>query len=89
MGDRMANLDAARTRLERALERLEQALGGLADARDPGLAAEVLALRQECARLSAALEEARAEQRRLREVADRVAERLGGSIAEIDEFLES
>ena len=45
-------------------------------------------LRRECDRLSAALGEIQREHRNLREVTSHVAERIDGSIAEIDRLLE-
>lgn len=91
----MSSLDAAARRLQRALDRLESAVargarleGGDGPA-DAALVAEVEALRAECARLNEALEEARREHQQLRRVTDQVAERLDGTIAEIDELLEA
>jgi chromosome segregation ATPase len=92
----MSSLDAAERRLGRALDRLEAAIvrGARLEAGDEALAdgaltREVEALRAECARLNHALEEARREHQQLRRVADQVAERLDGTIGEIDELLEA
>ena len=45
-------------------------------------------LRSECDRLSAALSEIQRDHRNLREVTSHVAQRIDGSIAEIDRLLE-
>jgi hypothetical protein len=52
------------------------------------MARDVDLLRRECDRLSAALGEVQREHRNLREVTSHVAERIDGSIAEIDRLLE-
>jgi uncharacterized membrane protein YccC len=66
---------------------IQQAFDQLMAERD-GLARDVSMLRAECDRLSAALSEAERDQRSLREVTGRVAQKLDGSIAEIDRLLE-
>jgi hypothetical protein len=66
---------------QRGLEQLEAERDGLA--RDVGM------LRGECDRLSAALSEMQRDNRNLREVTGHVAERIDGSIAEIDRLLEA
>jgi hypothetical protein len=66
---------------QRALERLTAERDGLA--RDVGM------LRGECDRLSAALSEMQRDNRSLREVTGQVAQRIDGSIAEIDRLLEA
>jgi chromosome segregation ATPase len=91
------SLDHALGRFERALNRkLASAAGGeraagppneLARERD-ALARDVAALGAECERLRAALDEARRENQSLREASTTVAQRLDGSIAEIDRMLE-
>jgi chromosome segregation ATPase len=87
----MSSLDAAERRLGRALERLEVALarGARLEGDDPALASEVTALRGECVRLNQALDETRRERQQLRRIVDQVADRLDGTIAEIDELLEA
>jgi cell division protein FtsB len=52
------------------------------------LARNVDVLRSECERLSAALSEIQRDHRKLREVSSHVAQRIDGSIAEIDRLLE-
>jgi hypothetical protein len=52
------------------------------------LARNVEVLRSECDRLSAALSEVQRDHRNLREVTGHVAQRIDGSIAEIDRLLE-
>jgi hypothetical protein len=52
------------------------------------LARNVEVLRSECDRLSAALSEVQRDHRNLREVTSHVAQRIDGSIAEIDRLLE-
>ena len=52
------------------------------------LARDVAVLRSECDRLSAALSEVQRDHRNLREVTSHVAQRIDGSIAEIDRLLE-
>jgi hypothetical protein len=53
-----------------------------------GLARDVSVLRSECDRLSAALSEVQRDHQNLREVTGRVAQRIDGSIADIDRLLE-
>jgi hypothetical protein len=97
-GRRMSTLQAARLRLEAALERLEAALGAgggpVQPARLPGESELVLGrdlelMRAECDRLRRALEAAEARNRRLAEAADEVAGRLDRSIGELAELVES
>jgi hypothetical protein len=64
-----------------------QALEQLTAERDD-LARDVTVLRSECDRLSAALSEVQRDHRNLREVTGHVAQRIDGSIAEIDRLLE-
>jgi hypothetical protein len=64
-----------------------QALQQLTAERDD-LARDVAVLRSECDRLSAALSEVQRDHRNLREVTGDVAQRIDGSIAEIDRLLE-
>jgi predicted nucleic acid-binding Zn-ribbon protein len=52
------------------------------------LARDVSILRSECDRLSAALSEIQRDHRSLRDVTSHVAQRIDGSIAEIDRLLE-
>jgi hypothetical protein len=54
----------------------------------PDLARDVDLLRSECDRLTAALSEIQRDHRNLREVTGHVAQRIDGSIAEIDRLLE-
>jgi hypothetical protein len=99
----MSDMDIANQHLAQALRRFEAALArrlarapnGAAEqtlARVGGerddLARDVGALRAECDRLSAALSEAEETNQALRQVTHQVAERLDGSIAELDHLLE-
>jgi hypothetical protein len=94
----MSDLETAQRHLNRALRRLESALarratraagdGGGADQQALARHAEdASALRSECDRLSMALGEAQHDNRSLREVSAHVAQRLDGSIAELDRLL--
>jgi CHAD domain-containing protein len=92
----MSTLQAARLRLETALERLEAALraGGprpelAAGETERTLGRDLELLRTECDGLRRALEAAEARNRRLAEAADEVAERLEQSIGELAEMVES
>ena len=92
----MGELEAAQRHLTEALRRLESALarrlsrgGGTGNgSAGPGLAADVEALREECQRLNAALDEAMRERDMVREAAGAVVQRLDGSIDELDRLLE-
>jgi prefoldin subunit 5 len=93
------HLEAALTRLESALVRrlalpesgappdYGKRLAALTAERDE-LARDVGMLRNECDRLSAALSELQRDHRTLREVTGHVAQRIDGSITEIDRLLE-
>jgi hypothetical protein len=99
----MVELETAQRHLSDALRRLETALmRRLAAPRaggEPGheldallverdsLARDVTVLRRECDRLAAALHEAEAEKRQIREITETVARRLDGSIGELDRML--
>jgi hypothetical protein len=92
----MSTLQAARLRLETALERLEAALraGGARPLRTDGetelaLGRDLELMRAECDDLRRALDAAEARSRRLAEAADEVAERLEQSIGELAELVES
>jgi predicted nucleic acid-binding Zn-ribbon protein len=93
------HLAEALTRLEKALtQRLtqggpgapvdyERRLAALAAERND-LAGQVKMLREECDRLTTALNEVQRDHRNLRDVTGHVARRIDGSIAEIDRLLE-
>jgi predicted nucleic acid-binding Zn-ribbon protein len=93
------HLQAALTRLENALARrltpplsgapedYERAFAALTAERND-LARDVGMLRSECDRLNAALSAIERDHRNLREVTGQVAQRIDGSIAEIDRLLE-
>jgi predicted nucleic acid-binding Zn-ribbon protein len=93
------HLQAALARLENALARrltpplsgapedYERAFGALTAERND-LARDVGMLRSECDRLNAALSAIERDHRNLREVTGQVAQRIDGSIAEIDRLLE-
>jgi chromosome segregation ATPase len=93
------HLEAALSRLESALARrldlpesgappdYGKRLAALTAERDE-LARDVGMLRSECDRLSAALSELQRNHRTLREATGHVAQRIDGSIAEIDRLLE-
>ncbi len=96
----MSELETAQQHLEQALQRFEDALarrltvaGGeegmaqLSSERD-NWARDVGALRAECDRLGTALSEAEREQQSLRAVSEDVAQRLDGSIDELNRLLE-
>ena len=95
------HLSRALRRLETALERrLSLPPGDGGDGIDPRVLADIGAerdelarnlgvLRDQCDRLSAALSEAQQDNRTLREVSGRVAQRLDGSIVELDRLLGS
>jgi hypothetical protein len=94
-----AHLAEALKRLETAVARRlmrppaagaggQKGLGQLEAERD-GLARDVGMLRGECDRLSAALSEMQRDNRNLREVTGHVAQRIDGSIAELDRLLEA
>lgn len=100
----MSDLNTAQRHLNEALRRLESALSRrlssapgaeteqalrAATAERDAMARDVTALRAECDRLREALREAEEEKRSLREVTDSIAERLDGSISEIDRMLGS
>jgi hypothetical protein len=98
----MSQLETAQRHLNRALRRLEVALerklarptngGGSPDAAGGGhdeLNRDVALLRDQCDRLSEALNEAQHDNRTLREVNGAVARRLDSSIAELDRLLGS
>ena len=97
----MSELQTAQQHLAEALKRLETAVARRllhspsgtgsenphfsADQAD--LASDVSMLRKECERLSAALSAIERDHRNLREVTSDVAQRIDGSIAEIDRLL--
>jgi chromosome segregation ATPase len=95
----MVELEIAQRHLDEALKRLEAAWArrqpmaeherAEAGAEREVLARDVAVLRSECDRLSAALRDAEAENRTIRETADAVVRRLDGSIHDIDRLLES
>lgn len=95
----MSQLETAQRHLSRALRRLETALerklsqsgnGAAApSAEHTTLARDVALLRDQCDRLSVALNEAQHDNRSLRQVNDDVARRLDSSIAELDRLLGS
>ena len=98
----MSQLETAQRHLLRALRRLEAALerklsqpgnGSAAPAMNSAehatLARDVALLRDQCDRLSVALNEAQHDNRTLREVNDQVARRLDSSIGELDRLLGS
>jgi hypothetical protein len=98
----MSQLETAQRHLSRALRRLEAALerklsqpgnGSTAPATSgaehAALARDVALLRDQCDRLSVALNEAQHDNRTLREVNDQVARRLDSSIIELDRLLGS
>ncbi|MDX1541663.1 MAG: DUF4164 family protein [Geminicoccaceae bacterium] len=92
----MGELEAAQRHLTEALRRLEGALarrlsrGGGTNGQhaDPGIGGDVEALRDECQRLNAALDEALRERDVVRAAAGSVVQRLDGSIDELDRLLE-
>jgi SMC interacting uncharacterized protein involved in chromosome segregation len=99
----MSELETAQEHLVDALRRLESAvMRRLMRSEGPevqqafeqmvaereGLARDVSALRSECDRLSAALSEMQRNHSSLRDVTSHVAQRIDGSIAEIDRLLE-
>jgi hypothetical protein len=94
------HLSRALRRLETALERRLSRPSGGGDGIDPRTLADIGAerdelahnlgvLREQCDRLSAALAEAQQDNHTLREVSGRVAQRLDGSIVELDRLLGS
>jgi len=96
------HLTRALTRLEAALERRvsEPSDGSVEGSADSGTLARIRAerdelarnlavLRAQCDQLSAALSEAQHDNRSLREVSGHVAQRLDGSIVELDRLLGS
>ncbi|HSA82442.1 MAG TPA: hypothetical protein VLE23_16610 [Geminicoccaceae bacterium] len=96
------HLTRALKRLEAALEhRLSDPSGGsVGDGADSGALARISAeraelarnlgvLREQCDQLSAALSEAQHDNRALRELSGHVAQRLDGSIVELDRLLGS
>jgi hypothetical protein len=94
------HLTKALERLEAALEhRMSASPGGAAgpgsgalarvSAERDELARNLGVLREQCDQLSAALSEAQQDNRSLREVNGRVAQRLDGSIGELDRLLGS
>ena len=98
----MSQLETAQRHLTRALRRLEAALerklarpgnGGTAPEAAGGghdaLDRDVAVLRDQCDRLSVALNEAQHDNRTLREVNDQVARRLDSAIGELDRLLGS
>jgi len=96
----MSQFETAQRHLSRALRRLEtvleqrlsQPVGAAAGSGAPALAqlgAERDDLLEQCERLSAALSEAQHDNRTLREVSSHVAQRLDGSIVELDRLLGS
>jgi Domain of unknown function (DUF4164) len=98
----MSQLETAQRHLSRALRRLEAALErklaqpgngaaapGASGAEHAALTRDVAQLRDQCDRLSVALNEAQHDNRTLREVNDHVAQRLDSSIAELDRLLGS
>jgi chromosome segregation ATPase len=95
----MSQLETAQKRLAEALRRLEAALtqrltqggsGAPADyeRRLAAITAERNMLREECDRLSTALDDMQRQHRNLRDVTGHVARRIDGSIDEIDRLLE-
>lgn len=91
----MGELEAAQRHLTESLRRLESALArrlsrtaGTNGGSDPRLAGDVQALREECQRLNAALDEALRERDVVRATADSLVRRLDGSIDELDRLLE-
>ena len=92
----MGELEAAQRHLTEALRRLENALAlrlgrgsaAINGVADPGITSDVDALRDECRRLNAALDQAMRERDAVRETADAVVRRLDGSIDELDRLLE-
>jgi hypothetical protein len=97
----MSQFETAQRHLTRALKRLEAALeqrvsappdgsgGGPGSGALARISAERDALREQCDRLSVALSEAQHDSRTLREVSGHVAQRLDGSIVELDRLLGS
>ena len=96
----MSQFETAQRHLSRALRRLETVLeqrwspaAGVAGGSDAPaldeLGAERDALLAQCERLNAALSEAQHDNRTLREVSSQVAQRLDGSIVELDRLLGS
>jgi len=98
----MSQFETAQRHLSRALRRLEtvleqrlsQPVGAAAGSGAPApalaqLGAERDDLLEQCERLSAALSEAQHDNRTLREVSSHVAQRLDGSIVELDRLLGS
>jgi hypothetical protein len=98
----MSQLETAQRHLSRALKRLEAALerklsqpgnGAAAhptsDVDQTALARDVALLREQCDRLSVALNEAQHDNRTLREVNQQVAKRLDSSIIELDRLIGS
>jgi len=98
----MSQLETAQRHLSRALRRLEAALErrlsqpgngaatpGVGGTEHDALARDVAVLRDQCDRLSMALNEAQHDNRSLREVNDHVTRRLDSSIAELDRLLGS
>jgi FtsZ-binding cell division protein ZapB len=97
----MSQFETAQRHLSRALRRLETVLeqrlfqtpgsapGGPDGRAIAALGAERDELREQCERLSAALSEAQHDNRTLREVSSHVAQRLDGSIVELDRLLGS
>jgi hypothetical protein len=98
----MSQLETAQRHLSRALRRLEAALErklsqsgngsagpATSGAEHAALNRDVALLRDQCDRLSVALNEAQHDNRTLREVNDQVARRLDSSIGELDRLLGS
>jgi hypothetical protein len=90
----MGELETAQRHLTEALQRLESALGrrlsraaGGNGQADPLVAADLEAMREECQRLNAALDEVARERDEVREAAQAVVRRLDGSIDDLDQLL--
>ncbi|MEP1144794.1 MAG: DUF4164 family protein [Henriciella sp.] len=81
----MSVIDAAATRLDKALGRLEGAVGTLFDrSGDPSLLRqELTAMMEDRARLAEQLDESLAREKELQALADEASEALGAAIAEV------
>jgi hypothetical protein len=90
---RMSALDAAQRRLDVALGRLETAAAARSAGQTEGAPVDLVrqldALKSECGELRRALEASRRDNDELRRLADDVAGRLDGTIADLNSLLET
>ena len=89
----MSALDAAQRRLDVALGRLETAAAARSAGQTEGAPVDLVrqldALKSECGELRRALEASRRDNDELRRLADDVAGRLDGTIADLNSLLET